>query len=194
MAISRYKGMHRPLDAQQLARGLGWFSIGLGVAELLAPRTVARGAGMNGGKGLLRMYGLREIATGVGILTAKNKAPWIWGRVGGDVLDLGTLATRRHANGGGRSALAMTAVIGVTAADLLCSELLAVQNQAPRLPMKDYSHRSGFRRPPNEMRGAARRNDMGRESSAGAAEQRASDGGQKPSVAPEAARMSQHQL
>lgn len=35
------------LSADQLARGLGWFSIGLGAAELFAPRTVARIAGVD---------------------------------------------------------------------------------------------------------------------------------------------------
>ena len=32
---------------EQLVRGLGYFSIGLGLAELLAPRQVSRGAGMH---------------------------------------------------------------------------------------------------------------------------------------------------
>jgi hypothetical protein len=41
---------NRTIDAQSteyahsMARGLGWFSIGLGLAEVLAPRTVTRAA------------------------------------------------------------------------------------------------------------------------------------------------------
>jgi hypothetical protein len=34
--------------AHSMARGLGWFSIGLGVAEVLAPRALTRCLGMGG--------------------------------------------------------------------------------------------------------------------------------------------------
>lgn len=55
-------------SAEKLAKGLGWFSIGLGTAELLAPRMVANICGMPGRNTLLiRLFGLREIAAGVGI-------------------------------------------------------------------------------------------------------------------------------
>jgi hypothetical protein len=79
-------------SADQLARGLGWFSIGLGLAEVLAPRTLTRALGLHGQERLLQAYGLREIAMGVAILAAKDPTPWIWGRVAGDALDLATLA------------------------------------------------------------------------------------------------------
>ena len=50
-------------EAERLAVGLGWFSIGLGLAEALAPRNMARliGAGEESA-GALRMLGVREIA------------------------------------------------------------------------------------------------------------------------------------
>ncbi|MFC7551316.1 hypothetical protein ACFQU7_01900 [Pseudoroseomonas wenyumeiae] len=35
----------------QMARGLGWFSIGLGLMELFAARSLARSLGMQGQKG-----------------------------------------------------------------------------------------------------------------------------------------------
>ena len=79
--------------ADSLARGLGWFSIGLGLAEVLAPRALTRGLGMEGTEQTVQAYGVREIATGIGILSSNQPAPWIWGRVGGDALDLATLAT-----------------------------------------------------------------------------------------------------
>ncbi|HVF68693.1 MAG TPA: hypothetical protein VM914_13570, partial [Pyrinomonadaceae bacterium] len=34
------------VDAEKLARGLGWFSIGLGLAEVLAPGGVAKISGV----------------------------------------------------------------------------------------------------------------------------------------------------
>jgi hypothetical protein len=85
-----------PLSAQNahsVARGLGWFSIGLGLAEILAPRALTRGLGMEGHEQIVRAYGVREIATGIGILSSTHPVPWIWGRVGGDALDIATLAT-----------------------------------------------------------------------------------------------------
>jgi len=84
--------MHSTEYAHSMARGLGWFSIGLGLAEVLAPRALTRGLGMEGNEQLVQAYGLREIATGIGILSSDQPAPWIWGRVGGDALDMATLA------------------------------------------------------------------------------------------------------
>src|SRR5690606_15255816 len=52
-------------SARSLARGLGWFSIGLGVVQLLAPRQVSRFIGMPGSEGMIRACGVREIVTGV---------------------------------------------------------------------------------------------------------------------------------
>jgi hypothetical protein len=79
--------------AFDLAYGLGWFSIGLGLAELLAPGRLAHAIGMEGSESVLQAYGLREIGTGIAILASDNPAPWIWARVAGDALDLATLAT-----------------------------------------------------------------------------------------------------
>src|SRR5690242_4397057 len=42
------------MDPNRLARGLGWFSIGLGLAEILAPRAVARTVGTRNHTGLMR--------------------------------------------------------------------------------------------------------------------------------------------
>jgi len=145
-----------------LAQGLGWFSIGLGLAELLAPRSLARFLGMEQHTGLIRAYGAREVATGVGILTAADPTPWIWGRVGGDVLDLATLATgfsddnRRKGDVG----LALSAVAGVTLLDLYCAQALragsGARQQRYAAVVPDYSDRSGLPRPPEAMKGAAR--------------------------------------
>lgn len=62
----------------------------------------------------MRLYGLREIATGVGILIAWDRKPWMWRRVAG-------AESRRPAR------------------------------------VFDYSDRSGLPRPPEQMRGTARR-------------------------------------
>lgn len=109
-------------SARQLARALGWFSVGLGLAALAAPGRLAQFVGLAGNGGnhaLLRAIGLREIASGVGILTQDDPSSWLWTRVGGDALDLALLTRAmgdEHADRG-RVAAATAAVIGVTAVD-----------------------------------------------------------------------------
>src|SRR5690349_11053551 len=78
--------------ALKVAHGLGWFSIALGALELFATREVTRFLGMRGNEPLVQLYGLREIATGIGILMSRDPTPFIWGRVLGDALDTGMLA------------------------------------------------------------------------------------------------------
>lgn len=116
------------LSEEQLARGLGWFSIGLGLAELAAPRGLTRLIGVHGNHtGLLRLLGLREIASGIGILTQRRPAAGAWSRVGGDAIDLALLGaafTSPKADRG-RLALATAAVAGVTALDVICSQQLS---------------------------------------------------------------------
>jgi hypothetical protein len=138
-------------SADNFAVGIGWFSIALGLAELLAPRAMARAAGLHGHETLVRLYGVREIATGVAILAAWDRKPWLWSRVAGDAVDLATLARGRRPN----SALAMAAVAGVTAADIATAARLQRADRAAMRPVFDYSDRSGFPKPAAEMRGAA---------------------------------------
>ncbi|HKG25881.1 MAG TPA: SRPBCC family protein, partial [Thermomicrobiales bacterium] len=113
----------RQNPAYTLSRGLGWFSIGLGTAQLVMPNAVSRLAGFGpGGKrrALQRLTGARELMTGVGILASPRPAPWLWARVGGDVMDLAMLGGAFGVKGEsrGRVKKSMTAVLGVTAADL----------------------------------------------------------------------------
>ena len=80
------------MNADTLAGGLGWFSIGLGLGEVVASRGLGRYLGMEDRAGVLRAFGVREIATGVGLLASRRRAPWMWGRVAGhfdlELLDL----------------------------------------------------------------------------------------------------------
>jgi hypothetical protein len=145
--------------ATAVARGLGWFSIGLGLVEALSPGLLARGLGMEGKETVLRGYGVREIGTGIGILAASDPAPWVWGRVAGDALDLATLATGLR-NGNGRKGnvvVALAAVAGVGVLDGICAQALGSPAQSTaNQPVRDYSDRSGMPRPAEAMRGAAK--------------------------------------
>jgi hypothetical protein len=143
------------MNEDRLARGLGWFSIALGAAEVLAPGTLARSLGLEDKEGLIRTYGLREIATGVAILSADDPKPWIWARAVGDALDIATLTQAFDADNPKKAnvGVALAAVAGVTALDVHCGRMLSRSDQAGLFP--DYSDRSGFAGDPEEMRGAA---------------------------------------
>jgi uncharacterized membrane protein len=115
-------------NAKRLARGLGWFSVGLGLTELLAPSFIARISGVAEDRtGLIRLYGLREIASGIAIFSQENPAAGVWSRVAGDALDLASLgaaATSPDANRG-RITFATANVLAVTALDLICARQLS---------------------------------------------------------------------
>jgi hypothetical protein len=149
---------HPDSTTDALARGLGVFSIALGLVEVVAARSLTRALGMQGNETLVRLYGLREIAKGVGILASNDPMPWMWGRFAGDALDLATLATGLEGDNPKRDnvMLALASVAGVTALDIYCAQTLSRESPTPLPPMRDYSDRSGLPRPPKAMRGAAR--------------------------------------
>lgn len=114
---------------QNLSRLLGWFSIGLGVAEALAPDTLARLIGTrpnDRSRQLLRALGAREVVTGVGILAKPHSAQWMRGRVAGDAMDMALLLNLLRATGTrrDRTAVASLAVLGVGALDLRAARAL----------------------------------------------------------------------
>jgi len=149
----------RSIDtAMAVARGLGWFSVGLGLVEALSPGIVTRALGMEGKESLVRGYGVREIVTGIGILRANDPSPWLWGRVAGDALDLATLATGLGADPERQRnvVLALAAVAGITAVDAACAQALGGPRPAASGRVRDYSDRRGMPRPPESMRGAAK--------------------------------------
>ena len=110
----------RNTQARSLARGLGWFSIAPGAAELLAPGSIKRQTGAPGPGALVQFYGLREIATGVALLTAERPVRLVWGRVAGDLLDIATLLPALKADNPHRegAAAALSFVLLATATDV----------------------------------------------------------------------------
>lgn len=112
------------MNEKQVARGLGWFSLGLGLYEAAAPGKLGRSLGLEGREGLLRFYGLREIMAGVGIFSSQPRpAGWLWARVGGDAMSLATLlpALRPNNPQQGNAKIALGVVVGVTLRDLWCA-------------------------------------------------------------------------
>lgn len=113
-------------DGETLANALGWFSIGLGALELAATEPLCEFLGMEDRKNLVRLYGLREVAKGVGILANRRPEGWMWARIAGDLLDIGTLATALTPDNRQRNnvMLAIGAVAGVTVLDVVCARQL----------------------------------------------------------------------
>jgi uncharacterized membrane protein len=118
-----------------LARGLGLFSIGLGAAQLLAPRRLARATGFpdrGAGPLVIRAIGARELLVGGGLLLMRWPVPFQWLRVAGDAVDLAAMgvATRRARTRRDRALGTMGAVAAITAVDLVGGAL--VTREAPR--------------------------------------------------------------
>ena len=117
-------------NGERLAQGLGWFSLGLGLAQIAAPDRMARLIGVpddDENRQMMRAVGMREVASGLGILSQSRPEGWVWARVGGDVMDLSLLggAWASDRTDKERVAAATVAVVGVMALDLLCGRQLS---------------------------------------------------------------------
>ncbi len=114
------------MDPVILARALGWFSVGLGLTEVVAGQSLNRCLGMRGPPWLTRLFGLREIGVGIGLLTASRLAPWMWGRAAGDALDLAALGAALEPSNERRNSagIALAMVAGITVLDVLCAREL----------------------------------------------------------------------
>jgi uncharacterized membrane protein len=113
-----------------LAKSLGWFSIGLGLAEITIPRTLSRLIGVpprSRTRSRMRRYGVREITAGIGILSHPQSAGWLWARVAGDAVDLASLgaALASDRSEPRKVGAAIAAVAGVTALDVYCARDLS---------------------------------------------------------------------
>jgi hypothetical protein len=121
-----------PVDA---ARALGWASLAIGAAELIAPQHIENLLGLPNDKerqGAIRALGVRELGHGLNILGADDDGPnaqlasAVWARVAGDVLDTVCLGKASHytkAPGQFFAVSAMVAAIGI--ADLWCAAKLS---------------------------------------------------------------------
>jgi hypothetical protein len=163
--IARSKGDPKVLSSgpssldtsDRLARALGWFSIGLGLTELLAPRALTRWLGMEGSEALVRAYGLREI--GAGIMTlSPDKGIGLQSRVAGDALDIATLLAGLRADNPKRDnvAIALAMVLGVTLLDIAGAKAVNTSQRRNDRPRRTYRDRSGYPQGLERARGAAR--------------------------------------
>jgi uncharacterized membrane protein len=146
-----------------LARGLGAFSVGLGVAELAAPRAIQRLIGIDAcsrNDVIVRALGAREVAHGVGIFARPRS---VWTRLIGDVIDVAFvgLALADHDNDRRRLLPALGALLGVGALDALATwralgsrlgEPVAAAMTINKSPNEVYEYWRDFERLPDFMR------------------------------------------
>lgn len=111
----------------QTAKFLGWFSVGLGAAELVLGRRMNRALGLGQSPALVRAFGAREVAAGAMVLMYPDMAAPIWLRVAGDALDLAVLARALTTRNRRRQATLVStlAVLGVTALDVVTAASLS---------------------------------------------------------------------
>lgn len=112
----------------KLAKGLGYFSIGLGLMELLMPAQVGEMIGVsNRYRAFIPALGIREIAHGVAILSQQKPTEGVWSRVVGDGIDLAYLGAgfMGEENNKNRLTGATIAVLGVTALNVMCALALS---------------------------------------------------------------------
>jgi uncharacterized membrane protein len=100
---------HKKDSSDRLARGLGWFSTALGLAQTTAPQTVSWLSGVDDfarARTLMPLFGAREL--GHGALLLGSRRPGL------------LLRARRHRTGGRklRATVATAAVAGISALDL----------------------------------------------------------------------------
>ncbi len=136
------------MNEMRVAKGLGWFSIGLGLTEIVAGRSLGRALGMEDKTWLFRAFGVREIAAGVVVLAQENPRAGMWARVAGDVLDLAALGSGLTEDNPERPNVvaAIATVAGITALDYWCAKRLGsgrphVSNRTARQHSADWSGR-----------------------------------------------------
>lgn len=162
--LARYEGDPRVLHSgpssmngvDRLARLLGWFSIGLGMLELVAPGRIARALGMDGSEQTMRAYGAREIGSGI-LSLSLDKEAGLWSRVVGDGLDIATLLPALHPDNPkrGNVGLAIAAVAGVMALDYIAAQGVRERHREGTGMRRTYRDRSGFPQGVQSARGAA---------------------------------------
>jgi uncharacterized membrane protein len=122
----------RGTGGESLADFLGMFSIGLGLAQVLAPQGMSKLCGIRDAEGnarLMRALGAREISNGIAILSRQQPEKALWSRVAGDALDLALLgkAMANPENSRGRALFATANVLAVTALDVMAARTLSQQ-------------------------------------------------------------------
>lgn len=111
------------MDNRTLARGIGWLSVAVGTALVVAPSKAVSGFGMGERPRLGRFLGAKDLVIGFGILANREEpAPWLLARALSDAQDAGILiggiATSAFPRGPALFGLTVATSLGVTSLTL----------------------------------------------------------------------------
>jgi uncharacterized membrane protein len=130
------RGVMEKVNFNKIARALVWGSLGLGLAQVLAPKRVQRLAGVRCGdhSQIIRGAGFREIGHALLILLRGRPTTGVISRIAGDAMDLGLLGAAFTTPGvkKGRLAATTASVLGITALDVLTASQLRRQEAETR--------------------------------------------------------------
>lgn len=130
--------------ADRGARMLGWLSIGLGIAEMMAAPAVARATGTEGREAMVRAAGARELVSGALALSVDARSGLVV-RLIGDAVDAAALVAARRGREETADLDRALALVGiVTVADAICLQALRSGRSRKGEPLRSYAHRSGF--------------------------------------------------
>ena len=132
--------MNEPHSA--LAAGAGMVMLGLGIAQLLAPRQVSRSTGVDTHPALVRAAGALAVAGGVNALQLGKPAPPGLMRAASLALEL-VLLGRSATHGGTRGRRGRLALSGAALAATMLLDMSAARKQGARQTMGERSTESG---------------------------------------------------
>ncbi len=148
---------------ERLARALGWFSLGLGIPQLLVPQRLNQLIGVDDSgrnRMVMRAVGVRELAGGAGILDRPRPAGFLFARLTGDIMDLLLLGAALRAKGNDRHRVgaATAAVTGVAVLDAIAAKKTS-RSSDPTTGSGAVRSQTGItvNRPPEEVYGFWRR-------------------------------------
>jgi hypothetical protein len=70
-----------------VTRAIGWGSLGFALASAVAPDRLGRALGIGERRVLARTLGARDLVIGIGLVAARDPAPWLRARLAADVAD-----------------------------------------------------------------------------------------------------------
>lgn len=114
----------RPALTPTLSGALGNNAIGLGIWGLAAPKSVGRLLGLDASPQAIQLlFGAREMATGLRLVSDPTCAKTLWARVAGDAFDIAVLRSLDKPENPQRknARLALGVVLAVTALDVLAA-------------------------------------------------------------------------
>lgn len=108
------------MNYKSTAHGLGLFSIGLGLAELIGGKRIARMLGVEKSSKLVRGFGARELAAGGALIAQPAHSTNTWMRVAGDAMDLAALGMAARRSRRQKAVWSSIAVVAaITALDVM---------------------------------------------------------------------------